>query len=126
MKSLSEYQPKIDPLRYNCPVRAAVDVIRGRWKPSILFELREKSKRFSDLQCALPAITAQVLTTQLRQLEADEVVERTVYPEVPARVEYSFSPYGRTLSEIMDSLEEWGTEYLKRQAEKGVNAGHEG
>ncbi|HET6409943.1 MAG TPA: helix-turn-helix domain-containing protein [Chthoniobacteraceae bacterium] len=116
MKTLSEYEQKIDALREGCPVRAAIDVIRGRWKPSILWELNGGRKRFSDLQCALTGITAQVLTLQLRQLEADEVVARTVYPEVPVRVEYALTEHGRALSVVMDQLDKWGSAYLQRQS----------
>jgi DNA-binding HxlR family transcriptional regulator len=116
MKVLSDYEQKLDDLRDNCPVKAAIDVIRGRWKPSILWELNSDTKRFSDLQAALPKITAQVLTVQLRQLEADGVVVRTLYPEIPVRVEYSLSEHGRALSAVLDQLEAWGTRYLERQA----------
>ena len=122
MKSLSDYQPKIDSLRDNCPVRAAIDVIRGRWKPSILCELKGGAKRFSELQSALPEIAAQVLTVQLRQLEVDGVVARTAYAEIPLRVEYALSEYGTTLSRIMDELESWGTGYLERQAQQHTPA----
>ncbi len=118
MKTISDYEQKIDSLRDNCPVRAAIDVIRGRWKPSILCLLNDGTKRFSDLQAAIPEITAQVLTVQLRQLEADEIIERKIYAEVPARVEYMLSEYGRTLSEIMDQLEKWGAGYLERKAQQ--------
>jgi DNA-binding HxlR family transcriptional regulator len=114
VKPLSDYEQKIDRLRENCPVRAALDVIRGRWKPSILWELKTETRRFSDLQSALPGIRAQVLTVQLRQLEADGVVVRTVYPEVPARVEYALTRHGRALSDVMDQLEAWGEHYLTR------------
>ena len=116
MKVLSDYEQKLDDLRDNCPVKAAIDVIRGRWKPSILWELNSDTKRFSDSQAALPKITAQVLTVQLRQLEADGVVVRTLYPEIPVRVEYSLSEHGRALSAVLDQLEAWGTRYLERQA----------
>lgn len=115
MKPLSDYGQDVDRLREDCPVRAALDVIRGRWKPSLLFELKEGPVRFSKLQSALSGITAQALTVQLRQLEADGIVTRTVYPEVPARVEYDLSDYGKTLSAVMDQLESWGEGYLKRQ-----------
>lgn len=115
MKTLSDYEQKIDTLRDGCPVRAAIDVIRGRWKPSILWELHSGTKRFSDLQAALPEVTAQALTVQLRQLEADGVVVRTVFAEVPARVEYALSAHGQELSAVMDQLEKWGVAYLERQ-----------
>lgn len=115
MKSLADYEQKFDRLHETCPVRAALDVIRGRWKPSILFELKNGAVRFCDLKQALPGITSQALTVQLRQLEADGVVVRTVYPEIPARVEYSLSPAGRNLSGVMDRLELWGVDYLVRR-----------
>lgn len=116
MKALSDYGQKVDQLRDTCPVKAAIDVIRGRWKPSILWELYCGTKRFSDLQAALPGITAQVLTLQLRQLEADGVVLRAVFAEIPTRVEYSLSDHGRALSAVMDQLEIWGAAYLQRMA----------
>ncbi len=115
MPSAADHRQKIDPLRDHCPVKAAIDVIRGRWKPSILHELRDGTKRFSELRAALPQVTAQILSVQLRQLEADEIVTRTVYPEIPARVEYELNAYGRTLSAVMDELEAWGENYLQRQ-----------
>jgi DNA-binding HxlR family transcriptional regulator len=115
VKSLADYEQKIDRLQQTCPVRAALDVIRGRWKPSILFELKEGAKRFSELQAALPEITAQTLTVQLRQLEADGVVTRSVCAEIPVRIAYSLSEYGRSLSDVMDQLETWGMAYLERQ-----------
>jgi DNA-binding HxlR family transcriptional regulator len=115
MKSLADYEQKVDRLRDECPVRAALDVIRGRWKPSILFELKNGTKRFSDLQAALPEISGQALTVQLRQLEADGVISRTVYPEVPVKVEYALSEHGSMLSAVMDQLEAWGIRHLKRE-----------
>jgi DNA-binding HxlR family transcriptional regulator len=118
MPAAADHRQKIDPLRDACPVKAAIDVIRGRWKPSIMRELRDGTKRFSELRAALPAVTGQILSVQLRQLEADEIVTRTVYAEIPARVEYELSAYGRTLSRVMDELESWGTIYLRRQREQ--------
>jgi DNA-binding HxlR family transcriptional regulator len=116
MKSLADYEQKFDRLQEDCPVRAALDVIRGRWKPSILYELKAGARRFSQLQAALPTITAQALTVQLRQLEADGVVTRIVYPhESPVRVEYSLSESGAALSDVMDRLEIWGADYLARR-----------
>ncbi|RFA30959.1 transcriptional regulator [Alkalilimnicola ehrlichii] len=109
---LSDYQQKFGTLHEDCPVRAALDIVRGRWKPSILYELKEGPLRYSELQRALPRISPQALTTQLKQLEADGLVERDVYAEVPVRVEYRLSEFGATLSAVMDSLESWGTAYL--------------
>jgi DNA-binding HxlR family transcriptional regulator len=118
VKSITDYAQKIDQLRDSCPVKAAIDVVRGRWKPSILFELKVRAKRFSELQAALTGIAPQALTVQLRQLEADGVIVRTVYPEIPARVEYALSPDGKTLSDVMDALDHWGTAYLARQSQE--------
>lgn len=115
MKAARDYSQAIDRLRDECPVRAALDVIRGRWKPSILFEVCQGPRRFSELQAALPEVSAQVLTSQLRELEADGVVTRTVFAEVPARVVYSISEFGKTLGGIMVQLETWGEAYLARQ-----------
>ncbi len=115
MTRLAAFEQKIDPLSACCPVRAAVDVIRGRWKPGLLFELQEGPRRFGELQTALRGITAQALTVQLRQLEADGVVERRVYAEVPARVEYTLSPLGRRLSDVMEQLDAWGRDYQRRK-----------
>ena len=111
----ADYSQKLDKLRDNCPVKAAIDVIRGRWKPSLLRELHEGTKRFTELRAALPEITAQTLTLQLRQLEADGVIVRTIYPEIPARVEYELSEHGHGLSKVMEELETWGEDYLRRQ-----------
>src|SRR5262245_36430882 len=115
MRPVTAHSQKLDKLRDNCPVKATIDVIRGRWKPYILRELKDGTKRFAELRAALPEVTAQILTLQLRQLEADEIVTRTVYPEVPARVEYQLSKFGRTLSRAMVELAEWGESYLARE-----------
>lgn len=115
MKALADYLPKFDHLRDQCPVRVTLDVIRGRWKASILFELKSGPKRFSALQAELSGVTAQALTTQLRELEAEGIVERRVYPEVPVRVEYSLTEHGLSLSDVMDQLEEWGARHLQRR-----------
>jgi DNA-binding HxlR family transcriptional regulator len=122
MKSLHDYAQKLDWLQDNCPVRVALDLIRGRWKPSILCEIRSGAKRFSDLQVALPKSTAQALTVQLRQLEADGVITRTVYPEMPARVEYALTDFGRSLSDVMDQLETLGVDYLERRSGSAARA----
>ncbi|QUE52031.1 helix-turn-helix transcriptional regulator [Luteolibacter ambystomatis] len=100
-------------------MRAALDVLRGRWKPSILWELKDRPRRFSDIQCALEGASAQSLTLQLRQLEADEVIIRTIYPEIPVRVEYHLSEHGRTLAGLMDQLELWGQAHLARKTRSG-------
>lgn len=115
MKPVTDYTQKYDPLQKRCPVRAALDVIRGRWKPSILYELSTGPKRFGDLKQTLLSATAQALTVQLRQLEADSVVRRVVYPEIPLRVEYSLTKTGAELSAVMNQLELWGAAHLRQR-----------
>ncbi len=114
MAKKADYSPSIDPLRDRCPVRATLDVIRGRWKPSILLELKDGPKRYSDFRDAasLAGITPQALTTQLRQLEADGVVSRKIFAEIPLRTEYKLTAAGASLSGVMDQLEAWGTNNL--------------
>jgi DNA-binding HxlR family transcriptional regulator len=118
MRTLADYEQKYDRLQEDCPVRAALDVIRGRWKPSMLYELKSGPRRFGDLKEAMPGITSQALTVQLRQLEADGVIARTVYPEVPPRVEYTLTDLGKRLSDVMDELERWGEAYLERRGRR--------
>jgi DNA-binding HxlR family transcriptional regulator len=116
--TIDDYRQKRDPLREECPVRAALDVIRGRWKPSLLFELHQGTKRYSQLQAAIPGASAQALTTQLRQLEADGIIARAVHAEVPVRVEYSLTQFGATLSDVMERLDAWGVAYLRRHSRR--------
>jgi len=116
VKIPDRYAQPVDPLQDLCPTRAALDVIRGRWKPSILYVLADGTARFGTLQSRLPGVTAQALTVQLRQLEADGVVSRTVHAEIPVRVDYALTPLGHTLSDLMKQLETWGQEYLRRKA----------
>ena len=96
----------------NCKAELALKVIQGRWKLMILRELLDGVRRFSDLQRALAevqgGVSQKVLTTQLRELEADGVVERTVYPEVPPRVEYALTKLGDDLVPVLEGLHAWG------------------
>ncbi|MDX2185764.1 MAG: helix-turn-helix domain-containing protein [Opitutaceae bacterium] len=121
---MPSYQQKVDHLQENCPVRAALDVVRGRWKPAILFELKDGVKRFSEISNALKGAAPQVLTMQLRQLEADGVISRAVFAEVPPRVEYQLTAVGEELRSVMDQLDSWGTDYLRRRrhSQKGEQA----
>lgn len=97
---------------YHCPVEAALDVIGGKWKPLILWHLGDNVMRYSELQKDLPGVNAKMLTKQLRELEKDGMIRRTVYPEVPPRVEYAITDFGRTLIPILQALCDWGAEYL--------------
>jgi DNA-binding HxlR family transcriptional regulator len=98
---------------YHCPVQATLEVIGGKWKPLILWNLKDSVVRFGELQKGLPGVNAKMLTKQLRELEADGVITRTIYPEVPPRVEYSITEFGKTLIPILMALCNWGAHYLE-------------
>lgn len=98
---------------FGCPVEACLEVIGGKWKGVILFHLLDGTKRFNELRRLMPAVTQRMLTRQLRELESDRIVDRTVYPEVPPKVEYSLTEYGRTLEPVLRMLLQWGTTYLE-------------
>lgn len=104
---------------YQCPVEAALDVIGGKWKPLILWALGDDVLRFSELQRELPGVNTKMLTKQLRELEEDGVITRTVYPEVPPRVEYAITDFGKTLIPILQALCNWGAEYLGVEKKSG-------
>jgi DNA-binding HxlR family transcriptional regulator len=95
---------------FGCVVEAAIEAIGGKWKGVILYHL-ESTKRFNELHRLMPAITQRVLTKQLRELEKDGIVQRTVYAEVPHRVEYSLTKFGITLQPILAELEKWGKQH---------------
>ena len=96
-----------------CPVAAAIDEIGGKWKPLILWALKDQKLRFSEINRELPAITQRMLTKQLRELEKDNLVNRKVYPEVPPRVEYSLTAKGESVIPVLKSICDWGEEYCK-------------
>lgn len=95
----------------DCPVATAVRLIGNKWKLLILRDLLERPWRFNELLRDLPGLSQKVLTDNLRQLENDGIIVRTVYPEVPPHVEYSLSELGRTLEPILDALRAWGAKY---------------
>jgi len=95
-----------------CPVEATLEVIGGKWKGVILYHLLERTYRFGELKKTMPGITQHTLTKQLRELEADEIVCRKVYAEVPPRVEYSLTERGESLREIVLLMRDWGTANL--------------
>jgi DNA-binding HxlR family transcriptional regulator len=92
----------------DCPMAVAVSMIGGKWKPIILHMLADRTLRFGELRRNIPPVSQKMLTQQLRELEADGLVIRTVHPEMPPRVEYRLSERGRTLSPILDDLYVWG------------------
>lgn len=95
-------------------VKVTIGVIGGKWKPLILFLLSHDTLRFSQLQKGIDGITQKMLTQQLRELEADGLIKRKVYAEIPPKVEYSITKFGKTLQPIFQSMDVWGREYLRK------------
>lgn len=104
MKTKAELLPE-------CPVATTVRVIGNKWKLLIIRNLLERPWRFNELQKNLDGISQKVLTDSLRSMEADGIITRTVYPEVPPRVEYALSELGNSLRPILNAMREWGEEY---------------
>ncbi|MGI5125302.1 winged helix-turn-helix transcriptional regulator [Pseudonocardia sp. CA-107938] len=102
----------------SCPTELAMEVVGGKWKIVILEHLGSGTLRFGQLQRSLPGITARMLTRQLRELESDGLVTRTVHAEVPPRVEYALSERGASLAPIIAQLRSWGEDY---RTEVGVD-----
>ena len=90
------------------PLLAAINVIGGKWKTIILYTLYDNTLRFGELKKSIPKITQKMLTQQLRELEADGLVNRTAYSEIPPRVEYSLTDYAKELGPILCELGQWG------------------
>ena len=102
-----------------CPVKTTLGVIGGKWKPLILYFLKDGAVRFSDLRRSVPDVTQKMLTDRLRELEADGIVRRKVYPQVPPKVEYSLTAYGKTLAPILEAMATWGTKHRRRVSGTG-------
>jgi DNA-binding HxlR family transcriptional regulator len=103
-----------DDTKTRCAVEATLGVIGGRWKAAVLFQLSSGTKRFGQLKKLLPNVTQRMLTLQLRELEEDGLVRRTVYAEVPPRVEYDLTAWGHSLEPILQAMCEWGQRYKRR------------
>jgi len=107
---LSRYKEKV----FNCEKELTLSIIGGKWKMIMMWHLgKQGTKRFSQLKALIPDITQRMLTTQLRELEEDGIVNRKVYPVVPPKVEYSLTPRGESLIPILDLMYDWGKEYMK-------------
>lgn len=97
-----------------CPVATTVQLIGSKWKLLILRNLLQRPWRFNELKKSLEGISQKVLTDSLRSMEADGIITRTVYPEVPPRVEYALNDLGQSMRPIIRAMEEWGTSYKKQ------------
>jgi DNA-binding HxlR family transcriptional regulator len=100
--------------KYQVGVEAALEVMGGKWKPLIIYHLLTGPKRTSELRRLVPGITQKVLTTQLRCLEQDEIITRTIYQEIPPKVEYALTDYGWGLKPALDLLCYWGEAHLDK------------
>ena len=101
-----------------CPVATTVQLIGSKWKLLILRDLQARPWRFNELKKELEGISQKVLTDSLRYMEEDGIVTRTVYPEVPPRVEYALSDLGESMRPIIDVMQRWGLEYQARMRQK--------
>ena len=100
----------------NCPVAATLELIGGKYKALILWNLAEKKLRFSELKKAIQGATPKMLTQQLRELEAQNLIHREVFAVVPPKVEYSLTELGRSLMPILVSMRDWGSSYLRKKS----------
>jgi len=113
-KNLSELE--------NCPVTATMEVLGGKWKLLILHLINNDINRFGKMSMMLRDISKQMLTTQLRELERDGIIERVIFAEIPPRVEYSLSEKGKSLLPVIELMKEWGNEnILKVRSERSLN-----
>lgn len=101
-----------------CPVATTVQLIGNKWKLLIIRNLLQRPWRFNELQKSLEGISQKVLTECLRSMEKDGILTRTVYPEVPPKVEYGLSPLGESMRPILNSMEQWGNGYRELRGEE--------
>lgn len=102
---------KIQEKTYRCGMELTMDIIGGKWKGVILWNLRNRTLRFSQLKRRLHSVTQKMLTQQLRELEEDGLINRKVFPQVPPKVEYSLTEYGKTIVPVLYSIYQWGIKY---------------
>lgn len=100
---------------YNCAVEATISKIGGKYKAIILYHLKDKVMRYSEIRRKIPGITDKMLAQQLKELEHDGLIVRKVYPVVPPKTEYTMSSFGLTLVPILDALCDWGQQFLHKR-----------
>lgn len=100
-------------ITYKCSIALALSVIGGKWKPLILWHLQGKVLRFGELKRILETITQKILTQELRELEADGLINRHVYAQIPPKVEYSLTEKGHTVLPILNIISKWGADYCR-------------
>jgi DNA-binding HxlR family transcriptional regulator len=102
---------------YHCALDVTMDYIAGKWKTVVLWYLRKGKKRYGELRKHIPDITEKMLSIQLKQLEKDGIVLRKMYPEIPPRVEYSLTRFGKTLIPVVESIARWGRNLAEKEGE---------
>lgn len=102
---------------YACPMEMTIDLIGGKWKALLLWNLSLGTRRFSELKRLFPAATQKMLTQQLRDLENNGLVSRKVYAEIPPKVEYTLTDFGMTLMPVLTAMNQWGKKYLSGREE---------
>lgn len=130
-----EYRIRMNGQVYHCALDVTMELVGGKWKTIVLWYLRKDKKRFSELRKLIPGITEKMLSMQLRQLEKDGFVSRTVHAEVPPRVEYALTTHGKTLLPLLEEIAKWGrlmgkkfgtVEKVERPAKKTSTSGSSG
>ena len=106
-----KYSIELEGKIYNCPVEVTLSLIDGKWKGIVIWYLKDKTLRFNELQKLISNISQKMLTRELRDLEKNGLLIRKVYAEVPPKVEYSLSEYGKTLIPIIESVSDWGIQH---------------
>ncbi len=105
-----------------CPVRTTLNVLGGKWKLLVLSYLLQDTRRYGELRRLMPEITEKMLIQELRELEQDGIVQRTVYQQVPPKVEYTLTEHGRQVQPLLESLLTWGNGYLSRDPTAAATA----
>lgn len=104
-----------------CPIETLIHVLGGKWKPIILWNIIESKKRFNELEKLIPNVSQKMLSQHLRDLEREGIIDRTVYPSVPPKVEYSLSEYGKTLIPVAEVMCDWGKNHSKRNYKESAS-----
>ncbi len=119
-KDVCKIKALVNGSKFTCPVDFTLNLIGGKWKIIILWHIMEQTRRFGELKRLMPGITQKMLTQQLRELEADRLINRKVYTQVPPKVEYSMTKHGKDLAPVLNKMCEWGISYLKSSDGKAV------
>jgi len=108
---------KVKDKEYSCPIEVSMNLVAGKWKLLIMWHLRNKTRRFGEIQKKIPNVTQKMLTQQLRELETDGLVHREVYAVVPPKVEYSLTAFGKSFEPVLNMMLVWGHEYACKYGE---------